>query len=233
MAFSSTITHPSKTVPGVRFTVHRMGFGRRTDLDFQTLSLRQRLRELEIDNPPDTPREKEINEQISIARRKALALAKEGIAELLAQKPDAVKVEVDRAEQAIIDAIVAADIAPLMDDLQAATPAETKKRRAVLNEEYVTIESRIREHWIRAGLVSIEHKVGTGECYDGMTAEQLLFGGPPELAVEIYRAIAGDGKLSGADSKNSSSPTTSGAPVGGEKTSSTAPNAEPLPSPTT
>ena len=34
--FSPTLIHESKILPGVRFTVHRMGFGRRTDLDFLT-----------------------------------------------------------------------------------------------------------------------------------------------------------------------------------------------------
>jgi hypothetical protein len=205
MSFSPTIVHDSKAVPGVRFTVHRMGFGRRTDLDFQTLNLRQRLRELEIDNPPDTPREKELQEQIAIARKKALLVPPEEI-----------------------DAVISADIVPLMADLAAAADPETKKRRAVLNEEYITVESRIRERWIRAGLVSIE-----GGEFGGMSADELLQFGPAELAAEIYQAIASGGKLSGAETKNSSSPTISGAPVGGEKTSTDAPNAEPLLSATT
>ena len=49
--FSPTLIHESKILPGVRFTVHRMGFGRRTDLDFLTLPQRQSLRELEADYP--------------------------------------------------------------------------------------------------------------------------------------------------------------------------------------
>ena len=44
-----------------------------------------------------------------------------------------------------------------------------------------------------------------------MTAEQLLDFGPPELAIEIYELLSGDGRLSPAEAKNSQSPTTSGA----------------------
>ena len=74
MSFSPTVTHTSKSIPGLTFTVARMGFGKRTDLDFATLSLRQRLRELEAEHPPESQREKDLGEALVIARRKAYAV---------------------------------------------------------------------------------------------------------------------------------------------------------------
>jgi hypothetical protein len=205
MSFSPTITHDSKTVPGVRFTVRRMGFGRRVDLDFKTLELRQRLRELEIENPPLTDREKELAEQLSIARKKAMAVPPEEF-----------------------EAVLAGDVRPLVELLAAASDVSTRKRRAALAEEYSVVELKIRAEWIRAGLVSIEHKPDGNEKgeYDGITAEQILADAPPQLALEIYDSLAKDGKIAGDDAKNSFSPTTSGAPVGGKTDVSTAPTAE-------
>lgn len=205
MSFSPTITHDSKSVPGARFTVHRMGFGRRTSLDLATLAFRQRLRELEMENPPDNAKEKELNEQIQIARRKAMLVPEE---------------EVDR--------VVREELAPLIQELAAAGDVDTRKRRAVLGEEYGAVESQIRGEWIIKGLVSLE-----GAGLDGMTAAQLLDFGPPELAIEVYNALATDGKVAGFDSKNSSSPITSGALVGGETGSTTAPIAAVQPAATT
>ena len=83
MPFSPTITHDSKTVPGVQFTVHRMGYGRRTELNQKTLGLRQRLRELEADNPPPNDKETILTEQLEIARKKALAVPAEEFDEVL------------------------------------------------------------------------------------------------------------------------------------------------------
>lgn len=181
-----------------------MGFGRRTDLDFQTLKWRQRLRELEAENPSDTAREKEIREQIGIAQQKAKAVP-----------------------EAEVDGVIANDLLPLLRDLNEAADVDTRKRRSVIHEEYSTVECRIREEWIKAGLVKIEHPVGVGECYDGMTAAQLLEYGPPELAAEIYQAVATDGKLSGEERKNSQSPITSDAGMGGANQDTTAPDANP------
>ena len=111
MSFSPTVAHPSSAVPGVTFTVHRIGFGRRTDIDRETLQLRQRLRELEADHPPRSDREKELAEQLAIANKKALAVPAEDFAK-----------------------VMQADVDPLAKELEAVVPAETKKRRAVLNE---------------------------------------------------------------------------------------------------
>lgn len=197
MSFSPTITHDSKTAPGTRFTVHRMGFGRRTDFDFQTLTHRQRLRELETDYPPPSDKEKEITEALEIAKRKALAVP---------------------ADQ--FESVIENDVKPLGVELAAAVPAETRKRRAVIDEEYQMIDARIRTQWVLSGLIAI-----AGGDADGMTAEQLLAYGPPELALEIYEALTSDGRLKETERKNSPSPNTSSEAAGGPTASSTAPSA--------
>jgi len=205
MPFSPTITRDSTALPDVKFTIRRMGLSRRTDLDFDTLKLRQRLRELEADHPPRTDKEKELSEQLAIATKKALAVS---------------------AEES--EAVMKADVEPLAAELAACVPAEVKKARAVLNEEYVQVENRISAAWIRAGFVSIE-----GGDVDGMTAEQLLDYGPPALAAEIYEALTKDARLGGTERGNSSSPITSGEAAGGEKKTSTAASVEALPVVTT
>lgn len=198
MTFSSTVTHDSISVPGVKFTVHRMGFGRRTDLDFATLTHRQRLRELEADHPPRSDKEKDLTEQLAIAWKKAQA--------------------VPAAEH---DAVVQADVEPLKAELEGCVPQDVKKKRAVLNEEYLHVESRIQAAWVRAGLIGIE-----GGDLDGMTADQLLDFGPQEVALEIYGALISDGRLRSDEQKNSLPAITSGEAVAGEKTSTTADVAE-------
>lgn len=201
MPFSPTITHESKTFPGVQFTVHRMGYGRRTELQQKTLELRQRLRELEADNPPPNDREKILNEQLEIARKKALAVPPEEF-----------------------DGVLQNDIKPLTDELVLAGDPAIRKKRAVLNEEYAMVDAKVRMEWIRAGLVSV-----TGGDLDSITADQLLQYGPPELSQEIYAALDSDGTTRGEAAKNSQSPTTSGVAVAGEIRDSIAPNAAPLP----
>ncbi len=171
-----------------------MGFGRRTDLDFATLAFRQRLRELESDHPPRTDQEKELAEQLGIATRKALGVP---------------------ADEYL--AVYKKDVVPIEEELKACVPPEIQKRRAVLNEEYVAIESRIQAAWIRAGLVAI-----SGGGLDGMTADQLLDYGPQELALEIYGALASDGRLGGSKIPNSGPLTISGEVVGGTSPSTTA-----------
>jgi len=192
--FSPTITHDSRTVTGVRFTVHRIGFGRGTEIDFSVLKERQRLRELEADYPPLSGKEKELSEALEIAKRKALAV-----------DPDQ------------FEAILSTDVKPLADELTASVPTETRKARGVLDEEYQIVDARIRAQWIRAGLISIE-----GGEFAGMTADQLLEYGPTELAMEVYHALVTDGRLRGAEIPNSHSPITSGPVVGGESPNSTA-----------
>ena len=202
MPFSPTLTHESKAVPGLTFTVHRLGLGRRTDIDFQTLAFRQRMRELEADYPPASDQEQEIQKQIEIAKKKALAV------------PD---------DQ--FDAVMKKDVEPLGKELDAAIPPEVKKRRAVIDEEYGQVDLRIRAAWIRNALISIDQRTnaGPGEL-DGMTADQLLDYGPPALAQEIFARLQDDGRL--VNRKNLSSGTISGGAVAGESPSTTVQFAE-------
>lgn len=205
MSLSPTITHASEKVPGVKFTVHRIGFGRRTDIDHTTLAYRQRLRELEADWPPRSDKEKELAEQLEIAQRKAgMVPANETLA------------------------VIEADVLPLERELAAAAKREVKKSRAVIDEEYMTVNARVQAAWIRAGLVAIE-----GGELDGMTADELLAYGPPALAREIHNSLLDDGALRGNASKNLQPPTTSGEAAGGANQSTTAPPAEVLPAATT
>jgi hypothetical protein len=202
MAFSPTITHDSKSLPCVRFTVHRIGYGRRVGLDMKTLSLRQRLRELEADSPPETPKEKELSEQIAIARKKALALPSEQW-----------------------DAVIKQDLDPLLAEYRTSADSETRKLRSSLTEEYQSIVNQIQMVWIRDCLISIE-----GGELDGMTVDQLLEYGPPPLAQEISEALVNDGRLTRDAAKNSPSLGTSGAVVPAQATITTAPTAESSPS---
>jgi hypothetical protein len=205
MTFAPTITHTSQALPGVTFTVRRIGFSRGVEIDFATLALRQRQRELEADYPPFSDAEKEIAEALEIAQRKAYA------------------VPMDQ-----FDAVVDNEVKPLAAELNAAAPVEIKKRRAVIAEENRIVNARIRAQWIRSGLVAI-----AGGDVDGMTADQLLEYGPPALALEIYEAVSPDGHLQGPETKNFSSPITSGQVVGGESPNTIAPAADPLPAATT
>jgi hypothetical protein len=191
MSFSPTITHDSHILPGVRFTVHRIGLARRAEIDRKTLSLRQQLRELEMDYPPQTPKEEELAEQVEIAKRKAAAVSEE---------------EMQR--------VLRADLIPLAKQLAAAAPLEAQKKRISLNEEYATIQSLIRVEWVRAGLISISDSrdVPMEESLDGIPVQEFLESGNLQLAAEIYEALTGDGRLAGATAKNSLSPGTSGVP---------------------
>lgn len=205
MPFAPTITYDSETAPGVKFTVHRMGLGRRTDAGFAALKPNQRLRELEADYPPQSDREKELTEQLEIAKSKSLAVPEDQF-----------------------QAVLKGDVMPLAEELAAAIAPEVKKARLVIDEEYKLCDAQVRAQWIRSGLISID-----GGELDGMTPEQLLAYGPQELAQEIYGVLADDGKLRGAKTKNLQSPTTSGEVAGGESQSTTAIPAGPGPTPTT
>jgi hypothetical protein len=254
MSFSPTLTRYSAAIKGAKFIVHRMGFGRRTDLDFKTLEFRQRLRELEADHPPKSEEEKLASEHLAIAVRKSQALmfAKGLIPGEQAPAIEAAAMEEARlrlppeefaARMAVYEAALAS-VVDLSAELEACAPPATKKQRMVLNEEYVQVEARIQAEWIREGLISIlQRRAGEDESdwrkrkaplpadagdddVDGMTADQLLEYGPQELAREIYRALIGDGRLDGAATKNLLSPIISGAVADGGSQSTTAPNAE-------
>lgn len=205
MPFASQIPHDSKALPGVKFTVHRIGFGRRTEIDMATLAFRQRMRELEADYPQPSDQEKPLMEQLAIAERKALAVP---------------------ADQ--LDPVMESDVVPLQKELAAVIPEAISRKRGLLNMEYAAVDRLARAEWIRAGLVSIE-----GGELDGMTADQLLDYGPPDLAQEVYAALIEDGRTRGESSKNSQSLSTSGSPADGESKTSTVQGVEVQPAVTT
>jgi hypothetical protein len=187
MAFSSTITHKSKSIPGVAFTVRRMGYARRVELDMSTLAYRTRQREIQLAYPPFSERELELQRQSQEALKKAVSVPREEY-----------------------DAVVKNDLEPLTAELAALSSPEVQKQRRAMDQEFAALEGFIRCEWVRVGLVSL-----AGGDVDGMSAEELLESGPPELSVEIANVLQNDGKLSGEDTKNSSSPSTSDAPVDG------------------
>ena len=197
MTFSPTVTHESQEIPGVRFTVHRMGYGRRVDLDQKTLPIRQRMREISLEYPELTRREVELSEQLDVARKKAIS--------------------VDPSE---VPGVIKDDIEPLAAELKAASSLDIRKQRAAIEEEHSTLQAQMRCAWIREGLISIE-----GGEVDGMTADALLADGPPALAMEIYVALSMDGQLTGEAAKNLQSPGTSGAVAPAATTITTAADA--------
>jgi len=205
MPFAATFTRASTSQPGVSFVVRRMGFARRTDLDFETLKWRQRLRELEGDLPQASNEEKEAGVYYMIALRKSTALIK-----LAGTEP---------VDEDLIGSAVA-ETAKLKDELDATIPLPIKTRRNVIFEEIQGVSNRIQAKWITEGLVSIH-----GGEFDGMTPAELLDFGPQELAGEIYQALIFDGKLDGAGKKTLSSPMPSGEAEDGPKTNTTAPSA--------
>jgi hypothetical protein len=212
MPFAPTITHDSTSQKGVKFTVHRIGLGRRTDIEFQVLKHSQRMRELEADSPQATDQERDLREKLAIAYRKASAMLDAAKGLPPEQAGEAIKAH---------EAVVAEEVDPLTKELTASIPLDVRKARAVIDEEYNAVDSRVKAAWITAGLISIS----CGDL-DGMTAEQLLDYGPPELAVEIYTALINDGKLRGAETKNWQSPTISGPVVDGASQNTTAPDVE-------
>jgi hypothetical protein len=212
MSFSPTITHDSAAVPGLKFTVRRIGFGRRADIDSQTVKLRQRLRELELDYPPQLAREKELARQLEVATKKAEAVS--------------AAIETGEATSADFDRVLHDDVEPLAQQVADAAAPEDRKRRKVLDEEYSAVQAQIHCFWIRSGLVSIEH--GPDGEFDGMTADQLLDYGPPALGREIFDAIARGGRVAGKELDSLKSPGTSGAAVPTSAINTTAPAVEPV-----
>jgi hypothetical protein len=198
MAFSAEYEFASAAVPGSKITLRRMGFARRTEVDFKALKLRQRMREIEQEYPPQNDREKEISRQLQAAMKK------------LEYTPEADKL-----------AVYSADVAPLEEEFRnVPISVEIRKTRAAFDQEYALVDSQIRLIWIREGFVKIEG----GEA-DGMTVDQILDSAPQALSFEIYAALLSDGRLTGEESKNSQSHSTSDAPAGGTSESTSAPGA--------
>jgi hypothetical protein len=185
-----TLTKTSTVIPGVTFTVRRMGYGRRIDVEMETVKLRQRLREIEAERPPLTPEEEDLLNQLRLAQRKAMAVP---------------------ADQA--DTVLTSEVEPIMKKLRSLTTPENRRSRAVLDEEWRCVEQTAHPAWLRSGFVSIE-----GGGYDGCTVEDILLDAPPELTGEIYAAITEQSLLTANESKNLPLPGT--ATTGSERATS-------------
>jgi hypothetical protein len=205
MTFSETLTLESKTHPGVTVTLRRLGLGRRIDLDTRTLPYRQRRRKLELDFPAATTKEEDLERQIEIAQQKLAAVP---------------------ANEAA--GVIEKDLLPLQAELAACSTPETKDKRSALNLEYALIEGMIRVEMIRASVLSIAHCLPDSQPgeLDGMTVDQLLDFGPPDLSAEIYATISPDARLQGGASPNSKSPSISGAVEKASPENTTAPTVE-------
>jgi len=180
-----TLTKESVIVPGVKFTVRRMGYGRRVDVEMETVKLRQRLREIEAERPPLTPEEEDLVNQLRLANRKAAAVP---------------------ADQA--GAVIIGEVEPIMRKLRELTTPMDRRKRAVLDEEWRCVEQTAHPAWLQAGFISVE-----GGGFDGWTVADLLDSAPPELTGEIYTAITEQSLLTANESKNLPSLGISGTPV--------------------
>ena len=196
-SMEKTLTKDSALMPGVKFTVRRMGYGRRIDVEMETVKIRQRLREIEAERPPLTPEEEDLINQLRIAQRKVAAVTPDQVA-----------------------AVIAFDVEPITRKLRELTRPEDRQKRASLDEEWRCVEQTAHPAWLRSGFVSIE-----GGGFDNWTVEEFLLDAPPELTSEIYTAITEQSLLTENESKNLLSPGTSGTPVAGQTSDSTVPTA--------
>jgi hypothetical protein len=206
MNITSQLTETSKRHPEVSFTVRRLSMPQRTQIDMQTLALRQRQREIQLDYPAYTDQERDLRDQLALAYRKLEALP------------------APEAEPAL------AEIEEITRALRAAAPAGAEKARALLDMEFELASQQMKPYFIRAALIAV-----TGLTVDGAPVEpaQFLEAAPPDLADAVFASIEAQMRLSADQAKNSRSPSTSGAVAGAPMPRTTAPNAEAPPTPTT
>ena len=197
MNLSKTIEFDSKTHPEVKVTIRRMGIAPRTKVESETLTIRQRMRAIEADYTR-SPEEMNLQAQIAILQRKAIAVPKEEMATVIKE-----------------------ELVPKLIELQGLATDDIRKRRAGLDDEYQILERQTYPYWVKAGLISL-----VGGEVDGMTAEDLCEYGPPELTEEIATAIVNNGKMSGTDREGFGLPITSGAPGDGQTNDTSAPTAK-------
>ena len=203
MDFSISSTHESKAFSGVTFSVRRMGISKRTEVELSTADLRAKQRETQRDLAPLYELDKAEYDRLRDLHEK-----------LLAAKADEAK--------------------PILDGIDLVRKELAAKPHA-LNRERLEEASRIADRqvespWVRAALLSIEGVTVEGQP---LTTDQLIEYGPRELFAEVFAAVWAEAYLSGADSKNSQSPTTSGQKADGQKASSIAPSVEAPPADST
>ncbi len=172
MEFSPTITVESQKFPGVKFTVHRMGISRRTEIEFKTADMRAKQREIQQALGPLFKADEAEDEKIrAIIERAEAAPAPESAA--------------------ILD-----EIKPIEEALAAKTHSLERNR---LEEQSRIAQRQIEPVWVKAGLVSLDGITVAGQA---MTADQLCDFGPRELFAEIYQAVFNEAYLSQAELKN-------------------------------
>jgi hypothetical protein len=206
MNITSELQETSKLYPDISYRIRRLNMLQRADIDMQTLALRQRQREIQLDYPAFTDRERELRDQLALAYRKLRALP------------------ADEAGPAITE------IEEITQATREAAPEGAEKRRALLDMEFELVAVQLKPYFIRAALVSVD-----GLTIDDKPVPLAGFveASPPELADEVYQSIEAHMRLSGDQAKNSPSPSTSGAVEGERTTSTTAPNADAPPIPIT
>lgn len=196
MNFSISSTHESKAFPGVTFEIRRMGISKRTEVELATAGLRAKQRETQRDLAPLYEVDKAEYDRLRDLHQ-----------QLLAAKADEAK--------------------PILDGIEAVRKELAAKShnldRERLEEASRIADRQIESPWVKAGLISIEGVTVKGQP---LTVDQLVEYGPRELFAEAFQAVWEEAYLSGADSKNSPSPTTSGVKADGPSESSTAPSAE-------
>ena len=206
MNITSELQETSKLYPEVSFRIRRLNMLQRADIDMQTLALRQRQREIQLDYPAFTEQERDLGDRLALAYRKLNALPANEAA------PTVQEIE---------------DIAQAR---RAAAPEGAEKKRALLDMEFELVAQQLKPYFLRAALVSID-----GLTVDGkpVTPATFVEASPPELADEVHQAIEAHMRLSADQAKNSPSPSTSGAVEGERTTSTIAPNAAGPPIPIT
>lgn len=200
MKFESTIKIQSKLYPDVTYTLRKMTRGRRVEFDTATGALVEEDRAL-LDQLDDLERE------LKPHRVKA----KEGPCTCS-------HLEIEHDPQSF-----ACTIAGCTCRQPQFPPDQQKKLLDLLNKRFMLDRNKFRPAIINWGLSKI-----TGVEIDGKPVDHpqaLIDGGPEDLVDEISDAIMASMRLTEEERKNSASPTTSGAPVDGEKKSSGAASA--------
>jgi hypothetical protein len=185
MDIQSKVTVTSKLYPEVSYTIRRLGFIARSEIEMQHLPLLQRQTEINMSMPQMSAQESELREQLELAWKKLKALT-----------PDKL--------EAITQA--SAEIAAINADIEKSATTEDASRRAVLYREFEVINNKMVPTWIETGLLSVDGLTVDGEAVpinklcatDGLSA----------LVKEIFEAILKQATITGAEAKNSQSPST-------------------------
>lgn len=206
MNITTELQETSRLYPDVSFRIRRLSMPQRTLIDMETLALRQRQREIQLDYPAFTDAERDLREQLALAYRKLRALP------------------ADQAQPAIDE------IEEIGKALRAAAPEGAERARALLDLEFELVSQQMKPYFVRAALTAI-----AGLTVDGQPIEpgDFVEAAPPDLVDEVFQSIEAQMRLSADQAKNSPSPSTSGAVAEAPTPLTTVPNADAPPTPTT